>query len=132
MSKWKYRVSNPGAPLEVISSHLMDGKMRLREGSQPPGLRNELVAQSGLGLGRNMTATLGDFSLWELVIGWPLSPRTWATWALREKQTPSSCCLNEGRSLGPVWPSQNTLCRDSLGPLSKEKGTLAGPNRGPA
>lgn len=63
MSKWKCRVSNPGAPLEVISSHLMDGKMRLGEGSQPPGLRNELVAQSGLGLGRNMTATFGDFSL---------------------------------------------------------------------
>lgn len=54
MSKWKFRVSGPRGPIEVISSHLLDGKMRPREGSQPSGPHSELVAQLGLGLGRNV------------------------------------------------------------------------------
>lgn len=54
MSKWKIRVSNPRGPLEVISSHLLDGKMRPRGGSQPSGPHNELVPQLRLGLGRNV------------------------------------------------------------------------------
>lgn len=77
MSKWKFRVSSPRGPVEVISSHLLDGKTRPREGSQPSGPHSELVAQLGLSLGRNVAChSLRLQSLGSWVTGWPYSPRT--------------------------------------------------------
>lgn len=100
--------------------------MRLREGGKPSGPHNELAAQSGLGLGRNVAChPLQLQSLGNRVTGWLQAPRP----------APGHCCpmgskreagtllvpLKGREEPGPVWPCRVLQSQEGLG-LSSKRG----------
>lgn len=117
MSKWKFRVSNPRGPLEVTSSHLLNGKMRPREGRQPSGPHSELVAQLGCGLPPTDFSLCEELSHRVALVSQNLHQVTIpVTSALRGKQAPLSRPPNEDRPPGPMWPYRTLCLRRAQGP----------------
>lgn len=125
MSKWKCRVWNPRARSEVISSHHLGGKTRLRSTSLQGRAASWQHSRAGSGKEcacRPVTAVLCGIA--HRAAPGPQVRRPSLPRALGGQHTPTSCCSNKGGP-GPAWPSRDAVSRESLGPSSEGKATPA-------